>query len=48
MAPSQRDPQLNLTGYGYRLKRQTDPVGLNKKVRGALRAFRVERRNAGT
>jgi hypothetical protein len=34
--------------HGYRLKFQTDPVDPNTKVRVALRAFRVERRNAGT
>jgi hypothetical protein len=34
--------------HGYRLRPQTDPVDPNKKVRAALRAFRAERRNAGT
>jgi hypothetical protein len=34
--------------HGYRLKSQTYPVDLNKKVRAVRRAFRAERRNAGT
>jgi hypothetical protein len=51
--PSENDLVTNahfapVPRHDYRLRPQTDPVDLNKKVRAVLRAFRAERRNAGT